>query len=252
MKILIKLGGSALIDQEIMENVCREIAQIKNHQFIIVHGGGPFINQNLKQNGISWDFYQGNRITDDKMMSIIESTLSGQVNKMLVREFSKHRKNVIGLSGVDNGILRATTLDPKLDRVGKIEGINSVFIESLLKQNQLCIISPIALGFDYKSYNVNADWAAMEIAKALKVDRMIYLSDIDGILDDNGNILNQLNQKHIDDLVENEIISGGMYIKVKTILSGIKDIGKIQINNTSLLEGLEAVIQGRALGTYFY
>lgn len=251
MKILIKLGGSALINPILMKKVCKEIANFKGHQFIIVHGGGPFINHNLKENGLSWEFYDGNRITDEKMMDIIESTLSGQVNKMLVREFSKYHNKVIGLSGVDNGLLRASALDPKLKRVGKIEGVNTKIIEFLLSDKQLCIISPIALGFDNLAYNVNADWAAMEIARALKVDRMIYLSDTDGILDDNGNILNHLNESHIEHLVENQTISGGMYIKVKTILSGIKDIGRIQINNTTLQEGLDAVIQGNAIGTYF-
>lgn len=239
--ILIKLGGAALRDESLVNTLCEDLALIRSVglKVILVHGGGPAINESLTKAGIKWDFYEGQRITTPEMMEVIETTLVGKVNRGLVRLLNKNDINSMGFSGTDAKLLECKTLDPKLGRVGLVTKVNTSFIETLLETQTknsygtIPVIAPVGYGPGGDPYNLNADWAASSIASALQLKKMIFITDQDGILDENQKLIPTMSSGDLLDLIERGVISGGMLTKVRTILEALQN----GVKNIHILNG---------------
>lgn len=257
--LLIKLGGTALQDQELVKSICEDLALIHSVgiNFILVHGGGPIINKELSSRGMSWSFINGIRITPPEMMDVIEMVLCGHVNQRIVRILNQTGINAIGLSGADATLLKCRQADPLLQQVGVIEEVNVSIIKSLLQHQHLStsnsretppkplipVIAPIGVGSNGEIYNINADWAASRIAESMNIRRMIFLTDQDGILDSQLNLISEVDVNQLVSLIEQEIIHGGMLAKAQTIIYALRNgVNDIHILNAqkphSLIEGL--------------
>ncbi len=230
--IVIKLGGSCLQDEGILDTVTEGLSKYydEGYQLIIVHGGGPLINEELKNKNISWEFVDGQRITSPVMMKSIEMVLKGFINGKIVRALNQKNISSIGLSGGENQILLCEPLDPRFERVGHIVSVNNNFLNFILSHQVLTVpvIAPLGVGRDGQTYNINADFAAAQIAISLKASQLIYLTDQDGIWDSSQNIIEQVTRSGLSDLIKNKIVVGGMLPKVQTIMKaldhGVSDV----------------------------
>jgi len=227
--MLIKLGGSILDCPERMKILCEDLKCLRaaGIALVIVHGGSKAIEQALNAYQLTWEFHQGQRVTTPDMMTVIEMVLSGQVNKQLVRQLNQLDVNAMGFSGVDNRLLLCEQASEQLGLVGAIKQVNTQWIRSFL-DNQLAnphggmipVISPVGVDADGQSLNVNADWAASEIATALGVDKLVYLTDQEGIYHGD-KLLSECSSSKLHSLIDANIVQGGMLTKVKTILDAI-------------------------------
>jgi len=239
--LLIKLGGAALREAPLVESLCEDLALIRSVglKVILVHGGGPAINEALTKHNITWSFHEGQRITTPEMMEVIETTLCGKVNRSIVRLLNKNNISSMGFSGTDARLIECKALDPKLGLVGKVTKINVEFIESLLASQSkntygtIPVIAPVGYGPHGQAYNLNADWAATAIASSLKLKKMIFLTDQDGILDENQKLIATLGSGDLLDLIERGVISGGMLAKARTIIDALSN----GVRNIHILNG---------------
>lgn len=229
--VVIKLGGAALQDDQLIQDICEDLIAIRavGVSVVIVHGGGPAINQELTARGIKWEFINGLRVTTPEMMEVIETTLCGKVNRRIVRALSRHGIKAVGFSGIDARTLMCKPADARLGRVGVIDKVNPSLIEKVLSmQNEagvkpIPVIAPVALGRDGQSYNVNADWAASRIASSLGVTKMLFLTDQEGILDPTGKLIPELDAAELENLIETGVVKDGMLAKTQTILDALKN-----------------------------
>lgn len=242
--VVIKYGGSVMLDEKIKYSIIGDIVFMKMIGInpIIVHGGGPAINDALKLVNIEPKFQNGIRVTDKNTIKIVESVLFGTINKSIVSTFEKYNVKAIGISGKDNFLIEAAkkTLNNKdIGYVGDITRINTQIIENLIANGFIPVISPIGTDSNANTYNINADHAALEIAIALKAAKLIFLTDIEGIrknLNDPSTLISKISPKEIENLIVDGSISNGMIPKVecciKAIQSGINSVhiisGKIQ------------------------
>ncbi len=240
---LIKLGGAALQDQSVLENLCANIADIYKFEkdLIIVHGGGPAINDELLRHGISWEFKNGLRVTTPQMMKVIESVLVGQVNQNLVRTLNKFKVPAMGISGASNQFLKCKQLNSELGLVGDIENVNTEWLQKVIKATGVVpVIAPI--GFDCESglaFNINADWAAIRIAESMAIEKVYFVTDQNGILDHSKQLLQKLNPLELQKLIDKQVVTGGMLTKVNTILHGLNHgVEEVNILNGSENFGL--------------
>lgn len=188
---------------------------------VIVHGGGPAIEQMLDKLAISYEFYDGLRKTTDEMMDIVEMVLVGNVNPRLTRRVNDSGLDAVGLSGSDYDLLKATPIDyERYGLVGEVSSVNVEVIHGLLADGITPIISPIAIGEDKLRYNVNADTAAGAVASALLARQLIFVTDVPGILKD-GELLEKVTTTDIEDYIADGTIYGGMIPKVKAAMKGL-------------------------------
>jgi acetylglutamate kinase len=235
-RVLIKVGGAALTEETTLNYVTEAIQQFRldGHRVIVVHGGGPAINSELTRQGIEWKFLNGQRVTTPAMMGIIESTLCGQVNSMLVRHFVASGISAVGLSGADHRTLLCTPQSEELGLVGAIQQVNSLWIEELLRVSSypVPVIAPVGVGLNGQAYNINADWAAARLASALQVDQLIFLTDQAGVLDSEKQVYRTLSEKQIHGLIEDGTVHGGMMTKMRSVLYALNaGIGKVRVMN---------------------
>lgn len=235
-RVLIKVGGAALTEETTLNYVTEAIQQYRldGHRVIVVHGGGPAINAELTRQNIKWTFLNGQRVTTPEMMGVIESTLCGQVNSMLVRHFSAAGIPAVGLSGSDHRTLLCTPQSEELGLVGAIQQVNSLWIEELLRVSSypVPVIAPVGVGLDAQAYNINADWAAARLATALQVDQLIFLTDQNGVLDENKQVFTTLSESQINALIEDGTVNGGMMTKMRSVLYALNHgIGKVRVMN---------------------
>ncbi|MBD5608049.1 MAG: acetylglutamate kinase, partial [Desulfovibrio sp.] len=195
----------------------RELTE-EGMKFVIVHGGGPKINNLLKRLDIKSSFIRGLRVTDEQTLEAVEMALCGQVNKELVRDLSSLGLKPVGISGEDANLLIASQIDPELGRVGKIERVDIGLVSCLLNNDYLPVVSPLALDEKGDLLNVNADVAAGAIAAALKADYFILVSDVPGVLDKDGRLFSYLKKSAIEELIASGVINGGMIPKVEACL----------------------------------
>ncbi|MEO7162541.1 MAG: acetylglutamate kinase [Bdellovibrionia bacterium] len=230
-RLLIKLGGAALQDPTVALSVCQDLKRLRQSGFeiIVVHGGGPRINQELMRRGIQWNFIRGQRVTTLEMMEVIEMVLCGQVNREIVRNLQGIGVNSIGFSGVDARLLECRQLSPELQQVGKIQNVNADWIESLLTFGKtwksdpvLPVIAPLGIGSRGEAYNINADWAATYLAQALRVDRLLFVTDQNGILGSDGTLIQEVNSKGLEKLINTQVVQGGMLAKASAIQFAIQ------------------------------
>lgn len=243
--IVIKYGGSAMIDLQIKEQFIQDIVLMKYVGInpVVVHGGGPEINVMLNKIGKISKFVEGNRVTDLETVEIVEMILSGKVNKDLVSNINRHGGRAIGLSGKDDNMILVEkkfiekdgeTID--IGYVGEIKEINTDIIDMLDFNNYIPVISTIGVDKEGQTYNINADYVAGEIAGKIKADRLIFLTDVDGIMQDHTNketLISDITRKEVEILIEDGTISGGMLPKVETCLHALKK----GVENVIILNG---------------
>jgi acetylglutamate kinase len=243
--IVIKYGGSAMTDQKIKEQFIQDVVLMKfvGINPVVVHGGGPEINAMLEKIGKESKFVEGNRVTDLETVEIVEMILSGKVNKDLVSNINRHGGRAIGLSGKDDNMILVEKKFIEKDGeiidigyVGEIKEINTDIIDMLDFNNYIPVISTIGVDKEGQTYNINADYVAGEIAGKIKADRLIFLTDVDGIMQDHTNketLISDITRKEVEILIEDGTISGGMLPKVETCLHALKK----GVENVIILNG---------------
>ncbi|MGD0950503.1 MAG: acetylglutamate kinase [Candidatus Binatia bacterium] len=243
--MVIKYGGHAMVDEELKENFAQDMVLLKYVGInpVIVHGGGPQIGQLLKQLGIESQFVRGMRVTDQQTMDVVEMVLVGKINKEIVNAINHHGGRAVGLSGKDGELIVAKKLTvpageggaEKLDigMVGEVRGINPIVIESLERSDFIAIIAPIGVGERGETYNINADSVAGEMAEALHAEKLILLTDVEGIRDSSGNVLPTLDLEHALQLIRDGVISAGMIPKVECCIKALRG----GVNKTHIIDG---------------
>jgi len=245
--IVIKYGGHAMSDEQLKEDFARDVTLMKfiGLNPVIVHGGGPQINQVLDQMGIASRFVRGMRLTDEPTMDVVEMVLGGKVNKAIVAQINREGGKAVGLTGKDGSLIIARKMtimyrddankppeiiDPGL--VGEVREINAEIIHTLTKSGFIPVIAPVGVGESGETYNINADLVASAVAKALSSERLILLTDVDGVLDSSGSLISSVNAKDSLRMIEQKSISGGMIPKIEYALDALRGgVGKVHIIN---------------------
>lgn len=234
--IVIKYGGNAMIDEIQKDNVIKQITLLKmlGIKVVLIHGGGPDIEEELKSKKIKSNFKNGLRVTDKDTMDIVKMVLIGKTNTEMVNMLNIQSCNAIGLSGVDGNIIKCKMSDKNIGYVGEIESINNKLIFDLLDKDYIPVISPIGTDENGEFYNINADTVASEIAISLKCKKIILLTNIDGIMDSNKKTISLIDKKQIKELIDEGIIVGGMIPKVQACVNCLNNgIEKAHILNGS-------------------
>jgi len=229
-RAVIKYGGAAMVEPELKRSFALDVVLLRAAGLcpVIVHGGGPEITRTLERLGQKSEFVDGQRITGTAEMGVVEMVLTGKVNTEIVGLINTLGGSAMGLSGKDAHLIRARKQSPKpgkpdLGLVGEVEAINTEILDMLLDKDFIPVISPVGLGADGTSYNINADHVAAEIAVAAGAKKLIYLTDVPGILDENGELLSQLVTADLRGrLQEGRAVKGGMAVKVKAILRALE------------------------------
>ena len=249
--IVIKFGGNAMIDEKLKELFAEDVVLTKYFGMspVVVHGGGPQISEVMDKMGKKPVFIEGIRITDGETMDIVEMVLGGKINKELVNRINQHGGNAVGLTGIDAGLIRARKLRRSgkgagIDRglVGEVESISPNIIRSLEQNRFIPVIAPIGVDNKGKTYNINADTAAGAIAATLKAEKLIFLTDVKGILGKDGRLISTLTRKQVLTLIKSGVITSGMLPKVRACIEaldgGVKKTHIIdgRINYSILLE----------------
>lgn len=232
--IVIKYGGNAMIEDTLKQGFARDVVLLKlvGMNPVIIHGGGPQIDQMLKRVGKQGEFIQGMRVTDAETMDVVEMVLGGSVNKDIVNLINRHGGKAVGLTGKDGAFIRARKLLVKdrekigewisIGQVGEIEYVDPSLIALLDSQDFIPVIAPIGVGEHGESYNINADLVAGKLAEILRAEKLILLTNTPGVLDKEGNLLTGLSAERVDTLFEDGTISGGMLPKIGSALDAVK------------------------------
>ena len=247
MTIVVKYGGHAMVDEQLKEDFARDITLLKfiGLNPVVVHGGGPQINKVLEQMGISSTFVKGMRLTDEPTMDVVEMVLGGKVNKSIVAQINSQGGKAVGLSGKDGGLIQAKKLtivfredetkppeiiDPGL--VGDVTAIQPEIIHTLTSQGFIPIIAPVGTGPSGETFNINADLVAGKVAAALSAGRLIFITDVDGLMDAAGQLVSTVDKARAEQMIEDQSISGGMIPKMECALEALaQGIEKVQMIN---------------------
>ena len=261
--LVIKYGGNAMTDPALQQDFAEDVVLLKlvGMNPIVVHGGGPQIEQALAKVGKKGSFVQGMRVTDEDTMEVVEWVLAGQVQQDIVGLINAAGGKAVGLTGRDGGMIRARKLqlvdreDPSkvhdVGLVGEIESIDPSVVKALQDDAFIPVISPIGFGEHNESYNINADVVAAKLATVLKAEKLLMLTNIAGVLDRDGNLLVDLTARRIDELFADGTISGGMLPKIE----GALDAAKSGVNAVHIIDGrvphalLLEVLTEQAYGT---
>jgi acetylglutamate kinase len=243
--VVVKFGGNAMGDQDAMAEFARDIVLMKlvGMNPVVVHGGGPMINEMLDRLGIKSEFVRGKRVTDQATIEVVEMVLTGLVNKRIVQAIMDEGGRAVGLSGKDDDLMVAEADDPELGFVGKPKQMNVQVLRDLNDAGIIPVVAPIAAG-EGKSvtFNVNGDTAAGAIAGALQADRLLLLTDVPGVKGADGAVVTQLSAEQVRTFIADGTIAGGMIPKTETALKAIEDgvravvILDGRLPNASLLE----------------
>lgn len=222
--VVIKLGGHAMGSDEGMESFARDVALMQQVGVnpVVVHGGGPMINALLERLQIKSDFIGGKRVTDAATMEVVEMVLAGSVNKRIVQAINSQGGKAIGLSGKDANLMICDYVDPALGFVGDPVEVQPEFLRDLAKDEMIPVIAPIGVGRGGETFNVNGDTAAGAIAAALKADRLLLLTDVEGVKDESGTLLTQLTVAEIHQMTRAGVIAGGMIPKTETAIRALE------------------------------
>lgn len=243
--IVIKYGGNAMTDPALQEAFAHDVVLLKlvGMNPVVVHGGGPQIDEALERIGKKSEFIQGMRVTDEETMEVVEWVLAGEVQGDLVMLINRYGGQAVGLTGKDGGMIRARKMrlqdrkDPSktydVGQVGEIDSINPAVVKALQDDAFIPVISPIGFGEDGLSYNINADVVAGKIAEILKAEKLVMLTNTPGVLDKEGNLLTGLTARQIDELFEDGTISGGMLPKISSALEAAKS----GVNAVHIIDG---------------
>jgi acetylglutamate kinase len=261
--IVIKYGGNAMTDEKLKQSFAHDVVLLKlvGMNPVVVHGGGPQIDELLKRLGMRGEFVQGMRVTDSATMDVVEMVLGGAVNKEIVNLINQHGGRAVGLTGKDGSLIRARKMmvpdknksDGYIDigQVGEIESIDPGIVSLLDSAAFIPVVAPIGVGASGETYNINADLVAGKLAEVLKAEKLIVLTNTAGVLDERGNLLTGLTARRIDELFADGTISGGMLPKISAALdaarSGVKSVHIIdgRVEHAVLLE----VLTDQGVGT---
>ncbi|WP_174234434.1 acetylglutamate kinase [Sulfitobacter sp. SK012] len=222
--VVIKLGGHAMGSDEAMEEFARDVVLMRQVGVnpVIVHGGGPMINDMLKRLNIKSEFIDGKRVTDAATMDVVEMVLSGLVNAKIVQAISQQGGRAVGVSGKDSGLIICEPEDPALGLVGKPSQINPRLLKDLADKEIIPVIAPLGMGKGGETFNINGDTAAGAIAASLAADRLLLLTDVAGVKNAAGEVLTELTPDQIREMTAEGTIAGGMIPKTETALQAIK------------------------------
>lgn len=262
-RVVIKFGGNAMQDDNLIEKILQDITLLKyvGMKPILVHGGGPGINNMLKKLDIKTSFVNGLRVTDAASMEVVQMVLTGQINKNIVSKLNNLGAKAVGLCGLDSRMIQCKKAAPSngvdLGYVGEIVHIEKRLLELLSDDEYIPVIAPIGVDEDGQSYNINADLVAGEIAATLQAEKLIFLTDVDGIRTDKTNedtLISAISVNEIHDLIDSGIIEGGMIPKVHGCIKGIEQ----GVNRTHILNGtiphpiILEIFTDKGIGTMVY
>ena len=236
--IVIKYGGNAMVEDRLKESFAQDIILMKYIGLnpVVVHGGGPQIGRLLAALGKESRFVQGMRVTDRETMDVVEMVLGGQVNKEIVNNINRHGGKAVGLTGKDGRLIIARkmemtqinpdTLTPEIidiGHVGEVESVHPEIIEALEKSHFIPVIAPIGVGLNGETYNINADLVAGRIAGALRAEKLILLTDVEGVKDKDGRLISTIDVDRVPDLINNGTITGGMIPKLNCCVDAVEE-----------------------------
>ncbi|GAA4415949.1 acetylglutamate kinase [Quisquiliibacterium transsilvanicum] len=243
--IVIKYGGNAMTDENLKKSFAHDVVLLKlvGMNPVVVHGGGPQIEQLLAKVGKKGEFIQGMRVTDEETMSIVEMVLAGQVNKEIVELINTAGGKAVGLTGQDGGLIRARKMlladkdrpgeQIDIGQVGEIASLDPSVIQTLTANGFIPVIAPIGSGDSGETYNINADLVAGKVAEVLRAEKLVLLTNTPGVLDEAGKLLTGLTAKRIDELFADGTISGGMLPKISSAL----DAARGGVNSVHIVDG---------------
>ncbi len=248
--IVIKYGGHAMVDEHLKESFAKDIVLMKYIGInpIVVHGGGPQIGETMKKMGKESRFIQGMRVTDRETMDIVEMVLGGKVNKEIVALINKHGGSAVGLTGKDGLLFLAKKLylensapqaqAPEiidLGHVGEVVKVDPTILNILARERFIPIIAPIGVDENGTPYNINADWVASKIASAALAERLVFMTDVDGVLDSHGKLIPTLPKERALEMIESGELSGGMIPKIRAAIDALeKGVKKVHIVNGTI------------------
>jgi acetylglutamate kinase len=221
--VVIKLGGHAMGSDDAMMEFARDVVLMRQVGVnpVIVHGGGPMINDMLRRLNITSEFVNGKRVTDAATMEVVEMVLSGLVNAKIVQAISAQGGRAVGVSGKDSGLIICEPEDPALGLVGKPTTVNPRLLLDMADKELIPVIAPLGMGMNGETFNINGDTAAGAIASALKADRLLLLTDVSGVKNARGEVLTELTATQIKELTADGTIAGGMIPKTQTALDAL-------------------------------
>ena len=244
---VIKYGGAAQVEDALKSSFALDVVLLNfiGIRPVVVHGGGPKISETMKKMGKEPTFVHGQRVTDKETMDIVEMVLGGLINKEIVALINSQGGKAVGLSGKDGGLIKAKkklikksaskgneeTIDMGL--VGEVESIDPGILHSLEKDGFIPVISPIGVGAKGETYNINADYVASAVASSLKAEKLMLLTDVEGIKDGNGTVLSTLSRMDVSELINDRVISGGMLPKVQACTRALDD----GVKKTHIVDG---------------
>lgn len=239
--VVIKYGGAALVNEEIKSTIIKDIALMKFVGFkpVVVHGGGKDINKALERVGIEPQFKDGLRVTDEETMEVVQEVLVGKVNKSLVTELCLQGINAVGVCGKDSGFMKVKKATPNgldLGLVGEVTEVDTTLINTLLDNDFVPVISTVGVDEEGNSYNVNADYAAVAVAGALNAEKLVFITDVAGVMrdvNDPNSVISTTNTAEINELIADGTIAGGMIPKVQCCLAGVN----AGVKNVHILDG---------------
>lgn len=261
--IVIKYGGNAMTEERLKEGFARDVILLKlvGMNPVVVHGGGPQIDDALKKVGKAGTFIQGMRVTDEETMEVVEWVLGGEVQQDIVMLINRFGGQAVGLTGKDGGLIHARKMMmPNKDKpgdfldigfVGEIDSINPAVVKALQDDAFIPVISPIGFSEDGQAYNINADLVAGKMAEILKAEKLVLMTNIPGVMDKEGSLLTDLTAKEIDALFADGTISGGMLPKISSAL----DAARSGVNSVHIIDGriehslLLEILTEQAFGT---
>ncbi len=235
--VVVKYGGHAMVDEELKDSFARDIVLLKYVGInpVVVHGGGPQIGTMLNKIGKESSFRYGMRVTDEETMDIVEMVLAGKVNKEIVSLLNRHGGRAVGLSGKDGQLIEAKKMHlyryqgddqpPEIidiGLVGEVKRINTEILRVLEESRFIPVVAPVGVGSEGETYNINADLVAGRLAGALKATKLILMTDVPGVLDAEGNLISSLTIADASDLIQDEILKGGMIPKVQCAIDAIQ------------------------------
>ena len=226
--LVIKLGGSTLTHQKY---VLQDIVMLRSLGAcpVLVHGGGPYINEWLKKLNVPSHFEDGLRVTDAGTLDIVRMVLLGQVNQSLVAALAEMGGKAVGVSGTDGNMIQARIADEKLGFVGEIESVDASLLQVLIEQGYIPVIAPLGQGQDLPCLNINADLVAAQIARAMQAEKLIFLSNVTGICRADGSLISELNRTEAQQLIADGTIHGGMIPKVAACLDALSTVSRVHI-----------------------
>ncbi|NOX23300.1 MAG: acetylglutamate kinase [Actinobacteria bacterium] len=225
--VVIKYGGSAMTDPALRESFADDVAMLHfvGIDPVIVHGGGPHISRALEQRGIESRWANGLRVTDDEAITVVQSTLIGEVNPDIVRLMNTHGAVATGVNGLDANLFIAEQIDPALGHVGRVKEVNTPLIENLVSQGYVPIVAPLARGTEGDVMNVNADTAAAALAIALGATKLVYLTDVEGLYEDLGredSLISRITVDSLATMLESTSVTAGMVPKLQSCVDALR------------------------------